>query len=433
MPFSTDTRTLQPGDTYVAIRGERHDGHDFVQQAFDRGASNAVTERIITGVRADRVTIVPDTIVHLAELAHERVARARARVVAITGSVGKTTTRNAVAQVLENAGPVVASVGNLNTLLGLSLTLANSEFKPNTCLVLEMGATRKGDLSEITSYFKPDISIVTNVRGVHLETFGSLEGVQEAKSELVRALGLDGIACLNADDPRTRAMVADCRGEHMLFGVAPDAQITPLDITANVPLLGEHVIYVALAAFAAGRAMGMDPKVINEALCRLKPEKGRLNRLPGRSHSTLIDDTYNASPDAVKVALNVLDKHPAERRIVFLGDMLELGSIERAAHVSALRQAAKIADLVFGCGPRMQQAVNELPPEMSRYVYGFPSSEEVASELTHGRIYRPKRGDVIMVKGSQGARMERVCRALLAEHVSPESVLPRQTEAWLSI
>ena len=124
-----------------------------------------------------------------------------------------------------------------------------------------MGATKKGDLSEIATYLKPDISIVTNVRGVHLETFGSLDGVQEAKGELVRALGPDGIGCLNADDPRTRAMVAYCRGEHLLFGVAPDAQITPLDITANLPLLGDHVIYMALAAFAAGTAMGMEPKI----------------------------------------------------------------------------------------------------------------------------------------------------------------------------
>ena len=266
-----------------------------------------------------------------------------------------------------------------------------------------------------------------------METFGSLDGVQEAKSELVRALGPTGIACLNADDPRTRAMVTSCRGEHLLFGIAPDAQITPLDITANIPLLGGHVIYVALAAFAAGRAVGMEPEVINEALCRLKPEKGRLNRLPGRRQSILIDDTYNASPDAVKSALDVLDKYPAERRVVFLGDMLELGPVEHAAHVSALQEAAKIADLVYGCGPRMQVAVNELPPELARYVQGFPSSKEVASKLSNGRIYRPKRGDVILVKGSQGARMERVSRVLLAEHISPKSVLPRQTEAWLSI
>ena len=433
MPFSTDTRTLQPGDTYVAIRGERHDGHDFVQQAFDRGASDAVTERKIAGVREDQLTIVPNTVIHLAELAHERVVRARARVVAITGSVGKTTTRNAVAQVLQGAGPVVASVGNLNTLLGLSLTLVNSDLRSNACLVLEMVATKKGDLSEITTYFKPDVSIVTNVRGVHLETFGSLDGVEEAKGELVRALGPDGIACLNADDSRTRAMVAYCRGEHLFFGIAPDAQITPLDITANISLLGDHVIYVALAAFAAGRAMGMEPKVINEALCRIKPEKGRLNRLPGKSQSVLIDDTYNASPDAVKAALNVLDKHPAERRVVFLGDMLELGSVEHEEHLSALREAASIADYVYGCGPRMQLAVNELPPEIALNVRGFQSSKEIASELVRGRIYRPKRGDVILVKGSQGARMERVSRALLAEDISPESVLPRQTAAWLAI
>jgi len=433
MPFSIDTRTLREGDTYIAIKGERYDGHDFVQEALRRGASKAIVERAIEGVNENRLSIVPDTISHIAEVAHNKVKRADARVIAITGSMGKTTTRKAVTQVLQAAGPVVSSVGNLNTVLGLSLTLANSDLETNTYLVLEMGAAKRGDLKEICQYFKPDISIVTNVRGVHLEMLGSIEGVQQEKGELVRALDATGIACLNADDPRTRAMTAECKGRHLLYGMAADADITPSEITAEVPLLGEHVIYILLAAFAAGTAVGLPPKAINEALCRLKPEKGRLNPLPGKNGSTLIDDSYNASPDAVKVALDVLRQQTAQRRIAFLGDMLELGTMEREAHKVVLLKAIQDADLVYGCGPRMQTAAEELPATLKRRMHCLSDSREFERELTRGRVYQPESGDVILVKGSQGARMERISRVLLAESISPESVLPRQTEAWLSI
>ncbi len=433
MPFSIDTRTLKEGDTYIAIKGERYNGHDFVQEAFRRGASKAIVERAIEGVNGSRLNIVPDTISHIAEVAHKKVKQADAQVIAITGSMGKTTTRKAVAQVLRAAGPVVSSVGNLNTVLGLSLTLANSDLETNTYLVLEMGAAKKGDLKEICQYFNPDISIVTNVRGVHLEMLGSIEGVQQEKSELVRALDATGIACLNADDPHTRAMIAECKGKHLLYGMAADADITPGEITAEVSLLGEHVIYILLAAFAAGTAVGLLPETINEALCGLKPEKGRLNRLPGKNGSILIDDSYNASPDAVKVALDVLRQQTAQRRIAFLGDMLELGTIEREAHKAVLKKAIQDADLIYGCGPRIQTAVEELPAALKRRMHCLPDSREFAYELTRGKIYQPESGDVILVKGSQGARMERISRALLAESISPESVLPRQTEAWLSI
>ncbi len=433
MAFSTDTRTLAKGDTYIAIRGERYDGHDFVPEAFRRGASRAVVARAVTGVQKSRLTIVPDPIAYIAEIAQRKVRRAEAQVVAITGSMGKTTTRKAVTKVLRTAGPVVSSVGNLNTVLGLSLTLANHDLQSRTRLVLEMGASRKGDLKEICQYFRPDISIVTNVRGVHLEMLGSMEGVQREKSELVRALDAGGTACLNADDPRTRAMAAVCRGRSLFYGITGDAEITPRQITSEVSLLGGHVIYILLAAFAAGTVVGIPPHTINEALRGLKPEKGRLNRLPGKNDSILIDDTYNASPDAVKAALQVLCQQTAQRRIVFLGDMLELGAMEQHAHRAVLQQAAQSADLVYGCGSRMQAAAEELPLELRQRVQCFPDSAELAHKLNDGSIYQPKSGDVILTKGSQGARMERISRALLAESIPPESVLPRQTQAWLSI
>ena len=433
MPFSIDTRTLSEGDTYVAIRGERYDGHDFIQEAFRRGASGAVVERVVEGINIDQLEIVPDAIIYLAEVARDRVKRADAQVIAITGSVGKTTTRNAVTQVMQTAGPVISSVGNLNTLLGLSLTLANRDLQRNTRLVLEMGASKKGDLKEICQYFRPDISIVTNVRGVHLEMLGSIQGVRQEKSELVRALDSTGIACLNADDEYTKGMVADCKGSSLLYGMSADANIKPHEITTEVSLLGDHVIYILLAAFAAGRAVGIAPEVINKALSQLKPEKGRLNRLPARGGAILIDDSYNSSPAAAQVALDVLSRQPAQKRIVFLGDMLELGAAEQEAHITVLQRAAKVADRLYGCGPRMQSAAEQLPSELAEGIQCFSDSRELVSELAQGKIHRPESGDVILVKGSQGARMERVSRALLAEGISPESVLPRQSEAWLSI
>jgi len=349
MSFSTDTRTLQEGDVYIAIHGDRYDGHDFVHEAFRKGASRAVVERTIQGVHENQLEIVPDAIKYIAGVARSKVKRARVPVIAITGSVGKTTTRNAVTRVMQTVGPVISSVENLNTLLGLSLTLANSEIQSNARLVLEMGASRKGDLSEICQYFKPNISIVTNVRGVHLEMLGSLQGVREEKCELIRVLGSDGFACLNADDEHTRGMVAECKGNYLLYGTSSDADITPQDITVETMLLGDHVIYILLAAYAAGRAVGIEPDVINGALSKLEPEKGRLNQLPGKEGAILIDDSYNASPDAVMEALNVLSKQDARRRIVFLGDMLELGVGEREAHQQVLQEAVRTGDMIYGC------------------------------------------------------------------------------------
>jgi len=433
MGYSTDTRTLRRGDIYVAIQGERYDGHHFVADAIGKGASKAIVERAIDGIPPEKLDIVDNAIVHLADLAAFRIRKSQSQVIAITGSVGKTTTRSAITEVLRTSGPVVSSIGNLNTLLGLSLTLVNSDLQKETRLVLEMGASKKGDLADICHYFKPDISVITNVRGVHLEMLGSIEGVQYEKSELVRALESKGIACLNADDPWTRGMVTQCKGEHVFYGKSADAHIQPHDITASVPLLGDHVIYILMAAFCVGHVLGIAPDTINHALSHLKPQKGRLNRLLGKDGSILIDDSYNASPDAVMAALQVLSSQSAKRRVVFLGDMLELGDKEEEAHRDILLRAAENADLIYGCGTRLQNAAKHLYSQRNLEIKCYPESQGLARELASGSIYAPQSGDVILVKGSQGARMERVSRALLSEDVSPESVLPRQSKAWLSI
>ena len=433
MTYSTDTRTLQPGETYVAIRGETHDGHAFVSDAVAKGAAGVVVERDVDVPEGVEVVRVDDSVGYLVEQATDKVRRLGPAIVAITGSMGKTTTKTAVLAVLREAFAVVSSEGNKNTPLGLSLLLLNRSLTPDTVLVLEMGARLKGDLRELCSYFPPTVSVVTNVRGVHVETFGSIEGVQREKSELVRALGPDGTACLNGDDPRVRAMADLHRGRTLLYGTGAGCDVRPERITAALPILGEPGTYTALAAFSVGLAFGMDDDAINRGLEAIEPEKGRLHRLRGRNGSVLIDDTYNASPDATRAALRVLMQQAGDRRVAFLGDMRELGETEVAQHAEVLAEAADAADAVHAVGPIMARAAATLPPDVRARVTLHDASAAVAESLRDGRLDVPRAGDVVLVKGSQGTRMERISEALLHPDLDPAAVLPRQTEAWKQI
>ncbi|NNF57797.1 MAG: UDP-N-acetylmuramoyl-tripeptide--D-alanyl-D-alanine ligase [Rhodothermaceae bacterium] len=432
MSYSTDTRTLQPGDTYVAIRGETHDGHTFIPHAIEQGATGVVTEVDVQAPEGVEVICVESTLHYLIEQATAKVQRLQPDIVAITGSVGKTTTRTAIHAVLAEAFAVVASEGNKNTPLGLSLLVLNYDFDADTKLILEMGARLEGDLRELCSYFPPTVSVVTNVKGVHVETFGSIDGVQREKSELVRALGPEGTACLNGDDPRTRAMADLHEGRTLLYGTGPDCDVQPERITATLPVLGDHAVYTALAAMSAGLALGMDDEMINRGLANIQPEKGRLNRLRGVHDSVLIDDTYNASPDATYAALRVLQQQEGTRRIAFLGDMLELGESEIAQHHRVLDAAKEHADLIFTVGPRMKEAVMRLSD--ATRVTAYSTSEALAEALRSGQaFFTPQAGDVLLVKGSQGMRMERVSEALLHPDLDPTDVLPRQSESWKQI
>ena len=429
--FSTDTRTLQPGDTYVAIRGERFDGHDFVPQAVAGGAAAVVVERAVDVPDAVEVVRVESALDYLTSEAHAALAASGAEVVAITGSVGKTTTKNAVLSVLRERFEVVAAEGNLNTPLGLSLMVLNRTLGPDTKVVMEMGARFEGDIAELCRLFPPAVSVVTNVKGVHLETFGSLDAIEYEKGEIVAGLRDGGTAVLNADDPRVRAMRARHDGPALLYGTAADADVRPALIAVDLPILGEHAVMTALAAAAVGRAFGLDDAAVNRGLGVIEPEKGRLVRLDGRGGSVLIDDTYNASPEATAAALRVLSRQDATRRIALLGDMLELGDDEVDQHVATLGVAAEHADLVVAVGEIMGRAAERWRAERGGAVLTYPTSTALADDLGAGRPFAPGRGDAILVKGSQGVRMERVTAALLHPATDPAEVLPRQSESWL--
>ncbi|MEM1115504.1 MAG: UDP-N-acetylmuramoyl-tripeptide--D-alanyl-D-alanine ligase [Bacteroidota bacterium] len=432
MPYSTDTRTLQPGDTYVAIRGETHDGHRFIPQALDKGATGIVTEVDVDVPEGVRLTRVDDSVAHLVAEASAKLRRVGPEVVAITGSVGKTTTRTAIEAVLREGFSVTASEGNKNTPLGLSLMLLNRDFDADGVLVLEMGVRLPGDIAELCAAFPPTVSVVTAVKAVHVETLGSIDGVQREKSEIVRALPASGTAVLNADDPRVRAMADVTAASVRTFGLGPEADLRPDRITADLPILGAHAVPTALSAFAVAEALGMDDAAINRGLAVIVPETGRLNKLPGRAGSTLIDDTYNASPDATVAALGVLRALPGTRRVACLGDMLELGDTEVAQHADTLRAALDHADVVHAVGPIMAEAVGSLGPRGKR-ITTWAASEDLAEAVRSGAAGVPEAGDVVLVKGSQGTRMERVSGAVLHPDIEAADVLPRQTEAWKAI
>ena len=449
--YSSDTRTLQPGDTFVAVRGERTDGHAYLAEAVARGATTLIVENgaAVSGVPGGvEIMRVPDTIVHLGELARRRLAEQRPVVVAVTGSMGKTTTRNAIATVAAQGFPVIAPKGNLNTLLGLSLTVLNElhtaeQGGAGAVLVAEMGAYQRGDLAQICAYIRPDIAVVTNVRPVHLERMGSIENVALAKGEIVEALTERGTACLNADEPLVAAMAPRCRGRVLAYGAQAPAAISPALIQAPIPLLGAYQVYTALAAFSVGRCLGLSDAAINAGLAQLKPEKGRLKRLPGLNGSWLIDDTYNASRDSMLAALEVLAApemraapvglagQPAARRMAVLGDMLELGSVEQAAHREVVARALVAADSVVLVGPRLAAAAAELGA--GPRVTTFANSREAGAAQAAGQLLHPQPGDLILLKGSEGMRMERITEQLIAPEVDREHELPRQDVAWKQI
>ena len=434
MAFSTDTRTLQPGDTYVAIVGETHDGHRFVGDAVEKGASAVVVERD-PGSLADGVEVVrvESSVGWLVGRASERVRALGLPTVAITGSVGKTTTRTAVGAVLRQAFRVQTSEGNKNTPLGLALTLVNADLTPETVLVLEMGARLPGDIKELCAAFPPTVGVVTNVRGVHLETLGSVDGVEREKSEIVRALSASGTAVLNGDDPRARRMADVTAGRVLSYGTGADCDVRPEHVTATLPILGAHAVYTALAATAVGQALGMDAEAVTRGLERIEPEAGRLRRLPGVGGSVLVDDTYNASPEATVAALDVLAGLDATRRTAVLGDMLELGETEVEQHADVLRAALAAADRVWAVdSPQglMSRAVAALADAERQRVTAFASSHDAAAAA--GALGLGP-GDAVLVKGSQGARMERVSEALLSPDLDPADVLARQSPQWKAI
>jgi UDP-N-acetylmuramoyl-tripeptide--D-alanyl-D-alanine ligase len=436
-PIVVDSRQVVPGALFVALRGQKHDGHSFVAQALADGAAGALVERVPAAcawaLDADAdgppLIVVPSTQKALEALARFELARhPHLEVIGITGSLGKTTTKEVVAGVLARKRHVLKSEGNLNSEIGLPLSVLNGITMQHEIAVLEMGMYGLSDIRLLARLARPRIGVVTSVLPVHLERMGTIELIQKAKQELVEELPSNGVAVLNADDPRVRQMaastaarvvqygvsqVADVRAEHIesqgLKGVEFDLERRGQHMHVRLPLLGAHSVHAALAAAAVALEEGFTLSEVAEALHELNPSL-RLLIVDGVNGSRIIDDSYNASPESVLAALNLLRELPGPRKIAVLGDMLELGTEEEAGHRRVGNRAARVVDLLVTVGERSRMTAEEAVSVGLR-----PDQVKAAEDLDQVVDLLKKRlrpGDDVLVKGSRAMGLDAVVRAV---------------------
>ena len=331
---SIDSRTLKPGELYVAIVGERFNGHKFVQAAQDAGAAAIMVHE---EVQSDLPQLkVADTQAALGQLGKFWARRFDIPTIAITGSNGKTTVKEIISSILQQIGPILATKGNLNNELGVPLTLLSMRSE-HVYAVVEMGASHAGEIARLVALAEPDVALVTNIGTAHLEGFGSVQSIADAKSEIFAGLKADGYGVINADDPyadRMRAACAHCHTRE--FGRSDTADVCGLPgkqltiasmdrkLSPQFSLAGEHNLMNALAAVAAVQCLDVQADAILAGLEAVSAVPGRLEKKTGANGSLIIDDSYNANPDSVRSAIKVLASYPGKRHLV-LGDMAELG------------------------------------------------------------------------------------------------------------
>ncbi len=444
---STDSRTLRPGELFVALTGDRFDGHDFFPQAIARGASGVLGRHGSLSVpprgwmEPTALIQVGDPLYALGEIARHWRARHKARLLAITGSNGKTTTKEMTAAILSRNRSVLKTEGNLNNRIGLPLTLMGLR-QHHEIAVVEMGTSEPGEIERLCEIARPDFGLITQVAPAHLEGLRSLEAVAQAKGELFHSLREADTAIVNMDDPQVKRLASSCRGRQLTYGQAPGAEVRGLrlepfrqdgarmvlELSGEQSLVrmqchGRPCLLNALAAAAASWAMGAPLEEILEGLERFRPPPMRLALMSLGGEIRLIDDTYNANPASMAEALETLSRMARGRKVAVLGDMLELGTYAPEAHRAAGRRAADLGiEVIIAAGGWSQEVVlgaqgSTSPPKKAMAV---PSWQEALDEL----LAELKKGDWILVKGSRGVGMERVVDGLIARvglHASDET------------
>jgi len=426
-----DSRAVTPGSLFVAIKGEKHDGHAFVAETLANGASAALVEYVPANISAAPLIVVPSTVDALASMARYALAEQPGlEVVGITGSLGKTTTKEVTASVLGSKHRVLKSEGNLNSEIGLPMTVLNSLEASHQIAVLEMAMYQVGDVRFLARLARPRIGVVTAVQPVHLERLGTIERIHQAKQELVEELPPNGVAVLNIDDPRVASMATATPARVVRYGVAAEADVRAERINSqglggvefdllragqrkhvHLPLLGAQSVHAALAAAAVASEEGMSLSETAEALERLSPAL-RMLIIDGVNGTRIIDDSYNASPESVLAALNLLSELPGTRKIAVLGDMRELGSETEPGHRRVGKRAAGVVDLFVTYGEAAKVAAEEAKRAglAADRIYAATSHAEIVELLK--RELRP--GDDVLVKGSLAMGMSAVVRGIRA-------------------
>ncbi|WP_404358223.1 UDP-N-acetylmuramoyl-tripeptide--D-alanyl-D-alanine ligase [Methylotuvimicrobium sp. KM1] len=425
---SIDTRTIEQGSLYCAIKGERFDGNDFAGNAEQAGAAAAILSRKVEV--AMPIVLVHDTRLALAELAGFWRNRQSARVVGITGSNGKTTVKEMTAAILGGQGPVLYTQGNLNNDIGVPLTLMRMSAE-HRYAVIEMGANHAGEIAYTSRYAKPHVTIICNVGPAHLEGFGSVDGIARAKGEIIGSLGSDGTAVLNHDDTYFDYWLELAGTRKVLsFGLKPGADIRAENIITRIEngefatafewvhgsvrypmrlkLAGRHNVLNALAAGAAATALGFEPMTIKQGLEKVHPVTGRLQPLVGRQGNIVIDDTYNANSASLKAGLDVLIECGGEPWVV-LGAFGELGPESAEIHREMGEDMKAIGvKRLFATGSDARNTVQSFGEGGIFY--------ETQDELTEALKREMNGHETLLVKGSRTQRMERVVGAIVENY-----------------
>lgn len=428
--YSIDTRTLKPGDIYIALQGENHDGHDFIEEAFQKGASQAIVNQDYQDKNNLNLIRVPDTLQALQNIAHEHLMKMPAKRVGLTGSSGKTTTKELIAAALRaclGEKAVFVSSGNQNNHIGLPLSAL--KVRPeHQVAVFEMGMNHFGEIALLAKIAQPHIGLITNIGSAHAGNLGGVEGIAKAKAELFEALSPQDIGIINVDDPRcVREAKQKLKARPISFGQAANTDIRITDdqvpcfsyqnqaISIHFPLLGHHNIQNAAAALAVAVALKLDFKTAALGLEQVQAIKGRLQKQTLRNGAILLDDTYNSNPDSMKAGLEVLASFKNRRKLAVLGDMAELGEAAPEQHlVIGTACAQKGVDLLFACGTLAKHygegaCQAGLAPEH----FVWASDSEALGQLVTAQI---QPNDLIWVKGSRVMKMEKAVDKILKSY-----------------
>jgi UDP-N-acetylmuramoyl-tripeptide--D-alanyl-D-alanine ligase len=433
---SIDSRTLSPGQVFFAIHGPRFDGHEFLADAAARGAVAAVVHRDLPGPVPLPLVRVANTTKALADLARHARQSAGVPVVVITGSTGKTTTKEMTAALLGTRGEVLKTEGNLNNQYGLPLTLLGLA-PEHSFAVLELGMSAPGEMSALSKIALPDVAVITNVGPVHLEFFDSVDAIAAAKAEVFDGLKPDGLAVLNGDDPRLARLGAARPGRVMWFGrdrryevSAENWRGTPFGMRFDLrlggrvldvalPLAGPHFVVDFLAAATVAHALGVSPDAIATAATSLRPARHRGEVLRLGQGVTLADDSYNSSPDALEAAVVALTLAGNRRRVAVLGDMLELGPTGPERHREAGFKLGRQVDVVVAVGPLAADFLVGARQGGVAEANLIAFADATAAAAGVPELVAP--GDALLVKGSRGVRLETVVEALRARFGDADS------------
>src|SRR5580704_2430622 len=434
--YSIDSRTIRTGDLFFAVKGERLDGHDYVGAALEKGAAAAVVQKDELRRYPDQAQLmaVDDTLVALQTLATAVRKVWGKPLVGVTGSAGKTTTKEAIAHVLGARFRVLKSEGNFNNHLGLPLMLLKLEPEHNVA-VIEMGMSHAGEIRALGKIAQPEIGVVTNVAPVHLEFFDSLAGIARAKYELIESLPAGAVAVLNADDEYVSQFGRDFKGKVVVYGTRATADVraenvhthgaegSEFDVIlgggrehARLPLMGEHNVLNALAAVAVGLARGLKPAESVSALATLAPpdKRGQVLQL---GNLTVINDCYNSNPKALQAMVDALAAMKAGRRIVVAGEMLELGPAAEPMHRAAGQHIAeKKIDILIGVRGLAQAMV-----EGARHAGALAEFVATPEQAGEWLAREARDGDVVLLKASRGVKLEKALETWKAARKGADS------------